>query len=715
MLCGTRNNRRKQKNESQNHNVPQKMNPKMNGKTGNKPHHPTDSKSHSKSLSASVSNNVKTGDDMDDIRGHGLSPNPYKWTEDEVSQWIKHIGYAQYMELFTQEHVNGEALLALTKDEFGQLGIYALGHTKNILNKIQLLQKSAAKYKPRDPFNETDFKSPYTFDQRDYWASHPEAYSQDKQRDKNTYWELWAKIVSHRDFMLEHDYRKLMSRSGLAKHDIDMIWKLSTSSNHGRCSFDEFTSIMKLSHLAQSRIPLYIVNVSKLIFYHPPLASVEFFEFSSIFSDLQKQQVLQNMVGFYNLPSSILDSDDRLMELEKKALRPYHPIHFEINAKVLIATFSSTISDKSIRELQKSVLMVLREQMASSQHSLSVLDKVYVERPSPKELGMTPAGPPQQKDIYSNGQYGAPPYNGVGAPYGQQQQQQQQHSPQHVHPPPPIEKLNIQQMQQILICEDFWEQFRVRSDIDKIIVSSEDKIRTRQAMQLISKLRDISLKSVKFTDEGVKLIANKTKYELMDDLSKNNVHLKATILGLSEMDIPHPIPHTMQHTNDRIYPRGNDMMGGTSPTEELYKGIVIEGLPDVITNDDENIRKLDSAVLNEFIVSHIEVVDNVLRITFANQVTHKNINQLRKYLKSFLKDDIKLDKKSMKNVSIIPHTIQTWKGETTERSVEVHNTNQYIHVGIDSMTNTPQQQAMNQNNLNAQYPFNHPQQHYYNH
>lgn len=123
---------------------------------------------------------------------------------------------------------------------------------------------------------------------------------------------------------------------------------------------------MKLSHLAQSRIPLYIVNVSKLIFYHPPLASTEFFEFSSIFSDLQKQQVLSNMVGFYNLPSAILDSDDRLMELEKKALRPYHPIHFEINAKVLIATFSASIDDQSIQELEKSVLSKLKEQMGFS-------------------------------------------------------------------------------------------------------------------------------------------------------------------------------------------------------------------------------------------------------------------------------------------------------------------------------------------------------------
>merc|ERR1711997_239839 len=137
------------------------------------------------------------------------------------------------------------------------------------------------------------------------------------------------------------------------------------------------------------------------------------------------------------------------------------------------------------------------------------------------------------------------------------------------------------------------------------------------------------------------------------------------------MDIPHTLKqkhHAAQsHQNQQSHQ--NHQQGH----QELYKGIVIEGLPDVITNDDENIRKLDSAVLNEFIVSHIEVVDNVLRITFQAEVTHKNINQLRKYLKSFLKDDIKLDKKSMKNVSIIPHTRDTWKGETTERSVEVHN------------------------------------------
>ena len=124
----------------QHNNAPQKMKPSTNTMNGNK---------------MSANNKPKTMLD-DDLYGHNLSANPYNWTEEEVVAWIKHIGYAQYMDLFHEQHVNGEALLALTKDEFGQIGIYALGHTKNILSKIEKLKKFAAKFKPKDPYNDND-------------------------------------------------------------------------------------------------------------------------------------------------------------------------------------------------------------------------------------------------------------------------------------------------------------------------------------------------------------------------------------------------------------------------------------------------------------------------------------------------------------------------------------------------------------------------------
>ncbi len=52
--------------------------------------------------------------------------------------------------------------------------------------------------------------------------------------------------------------------------------------------------------------------IDKLIFYHPPLASVEFLEFSSIFSDLQ------NMVGIDNKASeTIIESAVKIVKCEQ--------------------------------------------------------------------------------------------------------------------------------------------------------------------------------------------------------------------------------------------------------------------------------------------------------------------------------------------------------------------------------------------------------------
>ena len=84
--------------------------------------------------------------------------------------------------------------------------------------------------------------------------------------------------------------------------------------------------------------------------------------------------------------------------------------------------------------------------------------------------------------------------------------------------------------------------------------------------------------------------------------------MKAAVLGTNTAQHQHSPPMEHQHSS-RV----------EQQSKERYKGIVFEGLPELITNNYENIRKLDSAVLNKMIVSHIEVVDSVLRITFADE------------------------------------------------------------------------------------------------
>lgn len=126
---------------------------------------------------------------------------------------------------------------------------------------------------------------------------------------------------------------------------------------------------------------------------------LKFFKLNEMFAGMQEKQVNENMVGFYGLPDEVLDSDSKLMDLEKLALRPFKPIHFEINAKVLIATFQQRISDRDIKALQTSALMTLRNEMKFSDFTLH---DFRVQRPNFNDLGMTPGGPSDLMNIDSN-------------------------------------------------------------------------------------------------------------------------------------------------------------------------------------------------------------------------------------------------------------------------------------------------------------------------
>lgn len=186
------------------------------------------------------------------------------------------------------------------------------------------------------------------------------------------------------------------------------------------------------------------------------------------------------------------------------------------------------------------------------------------------------------------------------------------------------------------MSEDFYEDFRVRTQLDTVMPNHDTKIRTKAAMSLIAALRGVPLRTIQYLDKGVKELQQTTKAQLKAEMSEWTLTRLALILGIPQEWIP-----------------------------EVYKGIIIEGLPEIITQDDDTIRKLDSEVLYSFVVSHIEVVDNVLRITFKKDVSQQEIDKLRRLLKSFLRDIMKIEKKLMKCVSLIPHTRETWRGETT--------------------------------------------------
>jgi len=202
---------------------------------------------------------------------------------------------------------------------------------------------------------------------------------------------------------------------------------------------------------------------------------------------------------------------------------------------------------------------------------------------------------------------------------------------------------NKDELKKLLTSDNFWDEFVKRTQITNLVANNE-KIRPTSSIQIIARLRGLPSKSINNSDRGVQFISGKTLPQLKTSLEDAPITILAYLLDIPENEVP-----------------------------EVYKGIVIEGLPSEIINDDGKLRQLDNAVLIRFSISHIEVDRNLLRITFTKDATQEQIDELRKALKVFLKEEMKLDKKLMKGVSLIPHTRETWKGDvvtTTQSEVD---------------------------------------------
>ena len=64
------------------------------------------------------------------------------WSEEEVADWVYNIGYSSesgpgelsaYAELFRDHHITGRRLFRLNGDDLLQIGIFAVGHRRDLL------------------------------------------------------------------------------------------------------------------------------------------------------------------------------------------------------------------------------------------------------------------------------------------------------------------------------------------------------------------------------------------------------------------------------------------------------------------------------------------------------------------------------------------------------------------------------------------------------
>ena len=79
------------------------------------------------------------------VKELSLPENIVWWTCEDVSDWLKFVGFPQYCGSFLENDINGEALLLLEKDDFALLQVHSVGDRILILNAIKKTAKQVGR------------------------------------------------------------------------------------------------------------------------------------------------------------------------------------------------------------------------------------------------------------------------------------------------------------------------------------------------------------------------------------------------------------------------------------------------------------------------------------------------------------------------------------------------------------------------------------------
>jgi len=81
-------------------------------------------------------------DMLSSAAGTLLGKDVSEWSIEEVSDWLKHLGLNEYIEIFKQNHINGSVLFELKeKDLKDEFKITSIGHRKNFMKAVENLKK----------------------------------------------------------------------------------------------------------------------------------------------------------------------------------------------------------------------------------------------------------------------------------------------------------------------------------------------------------------------------------------------------------------------------------------------------------------------------------------------------------------------------------------------------------------------------------------------
>merc|ERR1719285_457936 len=326
------------------------------------------------------------------------------------------------------------------------------------------------------------------------------------------------------------------------------------------------------------------------------------------------------------LPESLLQDEDTLFDIENLAFSGFSLNTFEAKDDGILLTFDNPLTVTKKADLQKTFTEVMQRLMLDSQlkgpPTFDFLDNgkiVKLQAESPKEIDEEPKPLVTQTQERKERPLVA-------------QTHERKESPPVSSVPPPVKRTNY--------WEEFWVKLITNGDAEDFFDDEETKLNARGAREVLATIRDVKLKEIKKDDPGIKHLKGFTQAEIQATLSD------------CLLDVMYEIENKKPVENS---PRQEESPRLNKPDKGIYVGMSVEGLPRMITDDDNTVNGIQSIVFKDIPVQRLIVLDDknppTLKIEFEKYITQEKIPQVARNLKNFLKA-VNVDQKALNDVTI---------------------------------------------------------------
>jgi len=306
------------------------------------------------------------------------------------------------------------------------------------------------------------------------------------------------------------------------------------------------------------------------------------------------------------LPSSLLQDEDTLFDIENLVFSVYSMESFEARPDGILVTFESSITLTDCDNLKVKFMEVLKSLMMDTQlqGALTI-------------------------DLWDNGKIVPRPGSVVARP-------NKAPEPEEKKAPPPPPRTNY--------WKEFWLKLTTNGDVEDFFDDEETTLNIRGAREVIATVRDVKLRDVKKDDPGIKHLKGLTQSEIEASFSNCLMEVMYEVEG-----------QKVEKPKEGTKSAAPGLPGPGEGGKGSYIGMSVEGLPRFITDDDKTVHSIQSSVFRDVAVRRLIVLDDqtppALKVEFEKFITSEKIPQLARNLKNFLKA-VNVDQKALNDVTI---------------------------------------------------------------